>query len=47
MKEEQSQSLLLAFMPVPLGTPCCFEKEPYKASLNKDGMPQAEAIFNV
>lgn len=46
-KQERSQSLLLAFMAFSLGIPCCFETEPGEMSLEKEGMPQAEAIFNV
>lgn len=46
-KQEQSQTILLVFMPFSLGTPCCFATEPGERSLDKDGMPLAEVIFNV
>lgn len=46
-KQEQNQTILLAFMPFSVGTPCCFETEPFEMSLGKEGMPQAETPFKV
>lgn len=46
-KQEQSQTILSAFITLSYRTACCFETEPGEMSLDKAGMPQAEVIFNV
>lgn len=44
-KQEQSQTILPAFMPFSSGTSCCFETEPDEMSWDKEGMHHVESYL--